>query len=282
MATDFFMGIIFIPWGIINYRARIAHSIEQTTITQLDAAPELSVYRLKPTVRDQKLTVTGRVPSEYLRNQAAVITQKIASQNNLQLDNQIITVTVPVNPSLVTGEIQRLTNLFNQQSQVAIETNYRPKVLTVKGFILDKVTRQSISQAFGQIPGIEQLVFNVVERLPMVEQRIYFRSGSSQLNFADNSSKINSIKQFLRHYPQLHLKLVAHSDGSGSTKINQRLAKKRCQVVKVALIEGGIEPTRLVADCNSPILPSNKENNQAWWSNRYVNFQPFIPTNLSQ
>ncbi len=278
----FMMGIIFIPWGINSYRTKIAHSIEQTTLTQLDAAPELSVYRLEPTVKDEKLIVRGRVPSEYLRNQAGLITQKIARQNKLQLDNQIVTVTVPVNPSLVTGEIQRLTNLFNQQPQVAIETDYRPRILTVKGFILDQTTYQSINQAFRQIPGIEQIVFNIVEQLPIIEQRIYFDTGSSKLDVADNLKKINATKQLLRQYPQLHLKLVVHRDRSGSTQINQRLGQKRCQTVREALIEGGVESSRLVLDCNSPIMSSNKELNRPWWSKHYVIFEPFIPTNLSQ
>ena len=278
----FIISIIFIPWGIVNYRARVAHNIEQNTATQLDAAPELSVYRLDPKVKAGKLIITGRVPSEYISNQATMITQKIASQNKLELDNQIVTINVPVNPSLITGEIQRLTKLFNQEPQVAITTDYEPKTLTVKGFILDKAARTSITQAFQQIPGIEQIVFKVVEQLPLFGQKIHFDSGSSQLDVADNLSEINATKQLLRQYPQLHLKLVVHSDGSGSTKINQRLGKKRCQVVKEALIEGGIEPDRLVMDCNSPILPSDQEKYRPWWSNRYVNFEPFIPSNLYQ
>ncbi len=278
----FIMSIVFIPWGIVNYRARLAHNIEQNTATQLDAAPELSVYRLDPQVKAGKLTITGRVPSEYLSNQAAIITQKIASQNKLELDNHIVTINVPVNPSLVTGEIQRLTKLFNQQSTVAIETDYELKTLTVKGFILDKTTRQTINQAFRQIPGIEQIVFNIVEQLPLIEQRVYFNQGSSQLNSIDNLSKIKATKQLLRQYPQLHLKLVVHSDGSGSTRINQKLGQKRCQVVKATLIEGGIEPDRLLMDCNSSILPSNKENYHPQWSKRYVSLKPFISSNLSQ
>ena len=278
----FSMSIVFVPWGIVNYRARVAHKIEQIAATQLDTTPELSIYRLDPQVKAGKLTVTGRVPSDYLRTQAGIITQKIASQHQLQLDNQIVTINVPVNPSLVTGEIRRLTKLFNQQPQVAIETNYAPKVLTVKGFILDKTIHKSINQAFQEIPGIEQIVFNVRGQLPLVEQRIFFNPGSSKLDIADNLSKIKATKKLLRTYPQLHLKLVVHSDGSGSTKINQRLGKQRCQVVKTALIEAAIEPTRLILNCNDPILPSNKANNRPWWSNRYVRFEPFIPPNLSQ
>ena len=278
------LSIVFLPWGIAHYRARVAHNIEQTIATKLDAAPELSVYRLDSKVNNSQIMVTGRVPSKYLRDQAGVIAQDIAQQNNLILDNQIITVEVPIHPSLVTGEIQRLTDLFNQQSQVAIEADYSPKTLTLRGFILDPAIRKTIDQAFRQIPGVEQIVFDVGSQLPMVEQRIYFRLGSSKLNFADNSSKINAVERLLRQYPQLHLKLTSHSDGIGSNQINQELSRKRCQSVQTALVSQGIDSTRLVSDCNFLPLLANPEDSDssALWSNRYVSFKPFIPPNLSQ
>ena len=277
----FILGAIFIPWGIVRYRARIARQIEQTVAIQLDAAPALSVYRLNSQVQDGKLTLSGRVPSEDLRNQAAAVTQEIARQHELQLDNQIVAVDVPINPSLVTGEIARLTSLFNRQPQVAIATIYLSKTLTVGGFVLDEAVRQSINRGFTQIPGVEQIVFKIAEQLPAVGERIYFELNSSELT-AENLSKIDAIENFLTQYPQLHLELNVHSDGRGSSKINRRLGKERCQNVKNALVARGIEPMRLVADCDSLLLSTDRNHNHALWSDRYVSFKPFIPTNLSQ
>lgn len=277
----FVLGIVFIPWGIISYRARVARNIEQTVAVELDAAPELSVYRLDSQVRDGTLTISGRVPSEYLRRQAAVISGKIAEQNELELDNRIFTVNVPVDPSQVTGEIERLTDLFNQQPQVAIATDYQPKTLTVKGFILEPTVRQNIYRTFKQIPGVEQVIFNTVEQLPTVGLRVYFELNSSQLNFADNFSKINAVRKLLEQYPQLHLKLTVHSDGRGSSDVNRRLGRERCQKVKAALVARGIKPARLITNCNTLILPDNSQSEDALWSDRYVSFEPFIPTNLS-
>ncbi|MEM8719313.1 MAG: OmpA family protein [Cyanobacteria bacterium P01_G01_bin.39] len=278
----FILSLIFIPWGIINHRAKVAQNIEQITLTQLDGAPELSVYRLDPQVKDGKLTVRGRVPSAYLRDRAAAITQTIAQNHNLQLDNQIIAVNVPVNPSLVTGEIARLTKLFNQRSNVAISTDYQPPTLNISGFILDQNTSPTIREAFRQIPGVEQLVFDVVDQLPLIKQRIYFALGSSKLDFADNLSKIDATTELLQQYPLLHLKLTGSSDGIGSSKINQRLAQKRCQNVKNALVAKGINSDRLIADCDSWFLPENVVDEPTSWSKRYVGFEPFIPPNLSQ
>ncbi len=275
----FVLGLVFVPWGISSYRARIAHRIEQASAIQLDAAPELSVYRLDPTVKQGKLIVKGRVPDQYLRDRAEIILQAIAQQNQLEIDNQIVVVNVPVSPNLVTGEIQRLTNLFNQQPQVSIQTSYQPKTLNINGLVRDESTRQSIGQAFKQIPGIEQIVFNLSEQLPIVKQRIYFKSGSSELDFADNFAKINAVKQLLQQNSQLHLQLVASNDTIGSSIINYKLNHKRCQSVKTALIARGILATRLVNNCNSIRSANNQDPRRANWLKRYVGFKPFIPSN---
>ncbi|MEL7522185.1 MAG: BON domain-containing protein, partial [Cyanobacteria bacterium J06553_1] len=167
----FILGLIIVPWGVTSYRTRVAQQIEQSAAIQLDAAPEISVYRLDPQVKQGKLIVKGRVPSNDLRDRAQSIVQEIAQQHQLQVDNQITTVDIPVNPSLARGEIQRLTNLFNQQSQVSIETVYQANVLTVKGFVLEESTRQTMGEAFSQIPGVKQVVFDLAPQLPMVKQQ---------------------------------------------------------------------------------------------------------------
>ncbi|MEO1671538.1 MAG: OmpA family protein [Cyanobacteria bacterium J06631_2] len=278
----FILGLIIVPWGVASYRTRVAQQIEQSAAIQLDAAPEISVYRLDPQVKQGKLIVKGRVPSNDLRDRAQSIVQEIAQQHQLQVDNQITTVDIPVNPSLARGEIQRLTNLFNQQSQVSIETVYQANVLTVKGFVLEESTRQTMGEAFSQIPGVKQVVFDLAPQLPMVKQQIYFNSGASTLDFADNFSKINAVKDVLQRHPQLYLRLIAHSDGIGSSKINQELSKKRCQSVKTALVARGIASQRLTNSCDSLLLPKNKDNDRAAWLKRYVSFEPFIPPNPSQ
>lgn len=272
----FLLALILIPWGIVSYRDRLANHIEQLTATQLDAAPELSVYRLEPNVKAGKLTVTGRVPSNDLRQQAAVIGQQIATKHHLEWDNQIQTVELPVNPGLIMGEISRLTELFNQDPQVQIATNYQAENLAIRGFILDQARQESIIKAYARIPGIKQTVAEINNQLPQLQERIYFEIGSDQLNLAEVSPEIESIIEFLQQYPQLHLKLIAYSDTKGSKKINQELGRRRCLIVRTALIAKGVESSKLVTDCGKHRL-TQEENNRAFWSSRYVRFEPFIP-----
>jgi outer membrane protein OmpA-like peptidoglycan-associated protein len=276
----FILAISLIPWGIVASRSRTAHNIEQITAIQLDAAPELSVYRLESKVKHRQLTIQGRVPSEYLRSQATTIGQKIASLYNLQLNNQIVTVDVPINPSLLMGEIARLTELFNQQPGILIKTKYQPNNLLIEGFILDENQEKSIIKAFGRIPGVKQTIINIAHQLPALKERIYFDSSSTKIDFAYNSSKIKSVIKFLNQYPNLHLKLMAYTDGIGSKQINQKLAIQRCSNLQTVFVARGIESSRLINNCEAYRV-FTRQNPQAIRLTRYVEFEPFIPPQQS-
>ena len=271
------LSMIFIPWGIVNYQNNVASRIERDTAIQLDAAPELSVYRLDSQVSRGKLTLTGRVPSVYLRNKATEIGQKIASQENLELDNQIVAVKIPPAPDAIAGEIERLTSLLNRQAEIALETNYRDRTLTVSGFVLQESKIQFIYSSFEQIPGIERLVMKIDKQLPSLPQRIYFPSGSSKLNYDANSGKIEAIKQFLDKYPKLHLELIGYSDRRGSRSQNQQLAIERSRQVRDVLVAGGISPARLTLNYSEE-LPLGVRENQPLWLSRCVRLETFIPT----
>ena len=278
----FILSAIFIPWGIVSYRANVAQNIEQITLSRLDTAPELSIYRLEPYVHRGKLTVTGKVPNQYLQNQAVNITQEIAAQNNLRLDNKIVTIKIPPNPDLINSEIKRLTSLFNQEPDTLIETKYQPvtKTLTIKGFDCNKFKSRSIVEVFENIPGVAKIVLDLENELPKLNQKVYFNSGSDRFDFTDSSSKIDSVNQFLRKYPQLSLKLISHSDGQGLINFNRKLGQQRCHNVRDALVARGIESKRLKAECKKSIVSHN--DSDATWLERYVSFETFIPASNSK
>ena len=272
----FILAAILIPWGILSYRSQNAHHIERVTAIRLDAVPELSVYRLEPTVQQGTLIVEGRLPSAYLRDKAAAIGQNIARQNKIKFDNRITTVDVPVNPSLLAGEIARLTELFNRQPEVAIKANHQFSQLSIEGFVLDGNTQESIVESFTRIPGIKQIIININNELPKIAARIYFDSFSNQVDLANNSRQIESVISFLNRYPQLNLKLRAYSDGIGSKQINLQLNRQRCANLKEVLTARSIEPSRLADDCDTYRL-STRQSNQTVRLTRYIEFEPFIP-----
>jgi outer membrane protein OmpA-like peptidoglycan-associated protein len=269
------LGMVVVPWGIVQYRSNVGSRIEQETAIALDAAPELSVYRLIPEVRRGKLILTGRVPSEYLRQLATAVAATIAERKNLEVNNQILAVNVPPDPSLTAQEIKRVTSLLNQQEGVAITSQYQTKTVTVEGFILDRQATQFFIAAFEQIPGVDTVVFAVEKQLPQLTTRIYFEPNSTALKSADISSKIKSIHEFLEQYPQLNLQLVGYSDRSGSQQQNLELGRERARAVREALISLGVSPARLQITASAE-LPPDVTPSQPLWLSRCVRFEPFI------
>ena len=270
------LSSIVIPWSIIQYRAKTAQRIEQETAIALDSNPQLSIYRLTPQVKRGKLSLMGKVPSSYYRELAAQVAVGISITEELQLDNQIIAVNTLPDPSLTAQEIARTTKIFNQQPKIALATSYQNNVLTIDGFVLEETDRQIITSAFAALPGVEQIIFLAQNQLPNLENRIYFQSGSSRFRSAEDFSKINSIKQFLDRYPLLHLRIIGHSDRSGSRTINQKLGLERAQTIYQQAIAQKVNPQRLQI-VSSLELPPDISPGQPLWLSRCVRFETFIP-----
>jgi outer membrane protein OmpA-like peptidoglycan-associated protein len=242
--TSALLGAILIPWGIIQYRSHVADRIERAVAVQLDATPELSVYRIEPRVRGGKLILTGRLPNYYLRNLAEEVASTIAVGEKIKLQNRIFAVEVPPDPEIAVGEIERLTNLFNQRSGIEINTAYQNKQLTVKGFVSNNAREKDLIQAFEKIPGVETIISKVSDRLPTISDRIYFESGSHRLD-SQYYDAISAIAKLLTMNSELNLHIIGHSDYLGLLPQKQELAFQRATVVKAALIAKGIEPSRL-------------------------------------
>ena len=270
------LGLIVVPWGIFKYKSYVAARIRQQTAIELDAAPELSVYRLTPKVEKGKLILTGRLPSEYLRNKAAQTVAKIARAEKLTLENRIVAVNVPIDPTIAKEVVERVTSMLNHQEGVAILTNYQDYTVTVKGFSLARLRDERIAQYFKQIPGVEKVIINLEKQLPTIDNRIYFASGSLELNSADFTHKIDRIRQLLVQYPQLHLRIIGHSDRSGLPQDNQKLAEERAKKAAKALVDREIEPTRLQV-IGSIEFPPGVTANQPLQKSRCVRFELFIP-----
>jgi outer membrane protein OmpA-like peptidoglycan-associated protein len=265
-----------IPWGISQYRQNFANRITATVNQELDAAPELSVYRLIPTVQDGKLILTGRVGSEYLKTQAETIAKNIAIKEKLSIDNQIVAVDVPFDPTLAKAEIQRTTNLINQRQGVAIVTNYQPKTLTISGVVQGNRGLEQITQAFRHIPSVDTIILQTSPKLPQINQRIYFESSVTTVKTSKINSTLREIASILQQNPQLHLKIIGHADASGEESKNRQLKEKRAANIKVALAELGIGVDQLLT-LTSDQLPPLVSDRKSLALSRCVRFELFIP-----
>ena len=270
------LASILLPWGIFRYRAVKAQRIREKVAVQLDDNPQLSVYRLQSQVDRKNITITGKVASNHLRNLAQEIVSEIAEEEDLNLDNQIIAVDVPPDPTLTAQEVTRVSQLLNQLPGVGIISDYQDYRVTITGFILDTVSTETVTSYISNIPGVQQVVFNVKQELPTLDTRIYFGSRKSEITDPTEADKIDSIKRFLQEHPTLNLKIIGHSDSRGSNSFNQKLILERANTVYQTAIAQGIDANRLKI-INEDLLPPDITPNQPLWLSRHVRFEPFIP-----
>ena len=109
---------------------------------------------------------------------------------------------------------------------------------------------------------------DVVELAPgdaVVLQNIQFEYNSSALT-ADSQSGIQMLTNFLKRNPSLKVELAGHTDNVGSASYNQKLSADRAEVVRQALVDNGIEATRLTAKgygSTKPVAPNDSEEHRA-------------------
>ena len=268
------VSAIAVPLGMSYYRDRAEGQVETQISEALTKTPELSVYSIDADAEGDRLTLTGRVPNEYLRSKAEQIARETAP--DLELENQIDAVEIPADPILTAQEVERTTSVLNQKEGVSISTRYESGNVTVAGTVFEIVDAENIARSLEDIPGVSSVVSTLELQVHPLDTRIYFNTGSAELKPEDLSGKIAAVATFLKEYPQTYLTIIGHSDSVGSWKGNQQLSIQRAEVVKTALAGRGIDPRRLQTFGTTEQPPDVSETSPLWLS-RMVRFELFIP-----
>ena len=109
---------------------------------------------------------------------------------------------------------------------------------------------------------------DVVELVPgdaVILQNIQFEYNSSALT-EDSESGIQMLLEFLQRNPDLKVELAGHTDNVGSDSYNLKLSSERAEVVRQALVDKGIDATRLTAKgygATRPLVPNDSEEHQS-------------------
>jgi len=89
--------------------------------------------------------------------------------------------------------------------------------------------------------------------------RLVFFAESADIDFPKSRSQLENVGQILKAYPAVKLKIGAYTD-AGPAARNRKLSTDRAQMVRTALIQMGIAPTRLEEEgygAENPVCPAN-------------------------
>lgn len=108
---------------------------------------------------------------------------------------------------------------------------------------------------------VEDLSPGTVVRLVNIQ----FEFNSSMLT-ADSEEGVAMLAGFLQTHPEIQVELAGHTDNVGADAYNQTLSEARAEVVRQALVERGLDPTRLTSKgygASKPICPNDTEEHRA-------------------
>jgi outer membrane protein OmpA-like peptidoglycan-associated protein len=126
------------------------------------------------------------------------------------------------------------------------------------------------------LPGIKSIGDRIQLQPTQLSTRIYFELGKTELTATSTGDKINQVQSFLTRYPNAYLKIIGHSDPSGSRDENQRLALERAKTVQDALLRSGIDRKRLeIVSSSTPPIDVDPLRSPAL--SRVVRFEPIYP-----
>jgi outer membrane protein OmpA-like peptidoglycan-associated protein len=234
----------------------------------LTTEPELALYpvNVDAAQANQTLTLSGKVPSQRLRQQVETILQQTLPSWNL--DNNIIAVQVPANPEQVEAEVKQMTAALNQMNGISISTEYNSPKVRLQGTVIQSEEIENVIQAFEKIKGVESVQSQLTLQPFPIATRIYFNLNSAEIIERDFDEKIRLISQYLKKYPQLRVKLIGYKDRR-EIGPDQNIGLQRSQAVQTALESYGIDRRRIEVN-QATGIPPGVTPNQRQWLNRTV------------
>ena len=106
----------------------------------------------------------------------------------------------------------------------------------------------------------------------IVSYAITFETGKADLK-PESVIEINRVAKLMQEHPDLQFEVQGHCDNTGSDAVNDPLSQKRAEAIVNALVEKGIDKSRLTAvgkGSHSPLAPNTTEEGRA--KNRRVEF----------
>ena len=104
----------------------------------------------------------------------------------------------------------------------------------------------------------------------MIASNIYFELNLFSINPAERS-KLNDIKNLLNSFPDIKIDIVGHASSDGPSDYNMLLSEKRANMVKMTLINLGIDSSRLKVSFSGENEPTSSNiSNKGKSKNRRV------------
>ena len=158
-------------------------------------------------------------------------------------------------------EYQHLSDVSNDYFTSNVDTIWLGFAFHFGGSKSEPVA-QEMAQPVEEVVEETQVVEEAVVVTPVVKsfETKVIDSGIFDLNSAELKPEsqpiVDDLAQFMNQYPQSNVEIIGYTDSSGAADYNQQLSERRAQSIADALVEEGIEASRITASGqgeNNPI-----------------------------
>ncbi|MGQ9867132.1 MAG: OmpA family protein, partial [Pseudanabaenaceae cyanobacterium] len=229
--------------------------------------PELALYRIEAQMQGHRLVLRGRLPTQSLQQRAIAVATLAVPER--AIENELQVVPAPIPPEQTAAEVQRLAMTLAQLRKFKVTATFREGKVVLSGTAPTPQDLLEATEAFARIPGVQYVTNRAIAGRQRLDMAIFFPLGSSAL-VGDSLDKIRVVQDRLQKFPEYHLRLLGHSDGTGDPQFNRDLALARATVVRDALIAQGIAAKRL------QLVAIPQGEGPPRWQERKVEFELFV------
>ena len=145
---------------------------------------------------------------------------------------------------------------------------FKPSMFSIGGLYDERYIKICAIKNIRVNEGGKKLYDRIVSEGKFVTHGILFDVNKSIIK-GESMGTINEIVKLMKEHPDLKFSVEGHTDSDGDESFNQKLSEDRALAVKTALVEEGIEPSRLETKgwgeskpLNSNLTPEEKANNR--------------------
>ncbi len=107
----------------------------------------------------------------------------------------------------------------------------------------------------GRVGGVEDKLIAFIESSSPVDKttwfsfdRLLFKTDSSEIDMDKSHDQLNNIVEIMKAFPDVNLKIGGYTDSTGNESYNMSLSQARADNVMKALVDMGVDASRLAAE----------------------------------
>lgn len=149
---------------------------------------------------------------------------------------------------------------------------FKPKMFSIGGHYDDRNIKVSSIRNIKVSEGGKKLYDRIMAEGKFVTRGILFDVNRSTIK-GESMGTINEIVKMMKEHPDLNFRIEGHTDSDGEDSFNQKLSQERAAAVKKALVELGINNSRLETKGHGESKPiDNNSTPEGKANNRRVEF----------